>query len=514
MDNKFDEIIKKHAVAQQVSPSEKVARVLGFKMFFKNILFFHKVKAIAGIVTIAAIASTAYYTTESNKIADCNCKLNNRIVGENEANQKLLAIKNVNSGNNIADNHVNVSQSDTTPLNKDNSDLKTSSSDQHSLVSQNDNPHTSSNSVQGSDAQKDNSDVSKDVDFAKVEKKSNSNTLNNYNNTTADKMVAKNELKEESENLKVEQFSKVQNTSVTESNLQKISPIPAIHLTSEIENSSVNGVPEIEMNQDDYATKKSTRGISIDAYYGVVSKSKINNSLAKGSSEYYWDFYKQNGYQKSTYGGLNVNYMYNGFKFGSGLGCYKINETRPNYKYEYDTTTFLPFGGIILSGTRVYEEDTTLILYTPHEQDVMSAFESNQNSYTYITIPLSVGYELYLKKISFEANTGIVYQRLIGTDGLSVKVDDYEDESKGLYYYSDRYMTTTNKNKDAFNKNMLRLNLNLISRYRMTDQLDLFAGVNYGASFNTIYKKEYFIEKNVQNFGVNFGVTYHLNKRI
>lgn len=515
MSNKFDDIIKSQLESIQVDPTKRTRRILGFKLFFLNLLQFHKAKVAVGVSAVA-IASAFFFLNISQDDAKKESVAND--TEKQQLNKKNEEIAETNTNKDLLNTSEQQGKDDI--VEKQNTNAVDESGDISNSVKSDDKDKLVSDNESNSD--------SKLVTLS-VEKNKRSNQevknvihedrkgLNNSDNGIAQ---STDELK--SNNNKQENDQRVANESFNTSNNQKqinehqilADVLQPNIIATDVEGELSSNVPQFEMNEDDYANNPKTRGISIDAYYTAINNTKINNKIQDGSV-YYWDFYKNQGFTNSGMkGGLNVNYMYNGFKFGTGIGYNQINEIRPDYKYVYDTTTFVPFGGYTVSGTMVYEQDTTLILYTPHTKDVTDAFSSNNNQYRYITIPLSLGYEMYSGKWSFEANAGILYQRLIGASGLSVKVENFDNEAKNIFYYKDRYMTTLANNKRALNKNLVNMNLNFITRFKISSHLDLLGGVNYGTSINTIYVKNYFVSKQVQNFGIKFGVTYHINERL
>lgn len=518
MNNKFDEIIKSQLESIQVDPSKRSTRILGFKLFFLNLLQFHKAKVAVGVSAIA-IATTFFFLNTSSE------------------NEKKVAV-----ANNTEKNEVNKSTAEIIEVETNESLSGISAKDEKNgfVADRNSNVLNNEESIDLSNKLNENSEnmlsvLAEGNESKNVTKQSSGESLSNTNKyennlqnglkteSPVNRNVEAGKEKEQTSNdILAEKHSDSQNQNVNltkeinqvNENTFEADVLDPKMIVSNVEGELSTNVPPFEMNEDDYANNPKTRGLSIDAYYTVLNNTKINNSIQDGSV-YYWDFYKNTGFINSGMkGGLNINYMYNGFKFGTGVGYNQINEVRPNYQYVYDTTTFVPFGGYTVSGTMVYEQDTTLILYTPHTKDVTDAFNSKNNQYRYITIPLSLGYEVYFGKLSFEANAGILYQRLIGVSGLSVKVDDFNNEAKNIFYYKDRYMTTLNNNKNTLSKNLINMNLNFITRFKVSSHLDLFAGFNYGTSANALYKKSYFVKKQVQNYGINFGVTYHLSQRL
>lgn len=528
MSNKFDDIIKSQLESIQVDPTKRTRRILGFKLFFLNLLQFHKVKVAVGVSAVA-IASAFFFLNISQDDAKKESVANN--TEKQQLNKQNEEIAETNTNKDLLNASEQQGEDDIVEKQNTNAvdeseDISNSvkSDDKDKLISGNESFEASSNLVKDKESNSDSKLVTPSVEKNKRSNQEVKNVIHEDRKglNNSDNGIARSTDELKSYNDKQENDQRVANESFNTSNNQKqidehqilANVLQPNFIASDVEGELSSNVPPFEMNEDDYANNPKTRGISIDAYYTAINNTKINNSIQDGSV-YYWDFYKKQGFANSGMkGGLNVNYMYNGFKFGTGLGYNQINEIRPNYKYVYDTTTFVPFGGYTVSGTMVYEQDTTLILYTPHTKDVTDAFSSNNNQYRYITIPISLGYEVYLGKWSFEANAGILYQRLIGASGLSVKVENFENEAKNIFYYKDRYMTTMADNKRALNKNLVNMNLNFITRFKISSHLDLLGGVNYGTSINTIYVKNYFVSKQVQNFGINFGVTYHINERL
>ena len=55
---------------------------------------------------------------------------------------------------------------------------------------------------------------------------------------------------------------------------------------------------------------------------------------------------------------------------------------------------------------------------------------------------------------------------------------------------------------------------NAIVRVRLTRSLDLFSAVRFQYNKNNIMGDDYLLQKTYKKYGLNFGITYHLNPRL
>ena len=159
-------------------------------------------------------------------------------------------------------------------------------------------------------------------------------------------------------------------------------------------------------------------------YYSTLNKVDIDNTLDDDLSDYHWDFYKEYDYVKTgSRGGVNINYNWNNFKIGSGIQLSTLRDYKSIYKYYFMQGS--SSGGITtptVSSAVVYGEDTAQVFYAdPLNNELHQEIENEYNTYTYLKVPLTLGYEFDFKYLSLELNGGVEYGHLINSSGVEVK---------------------------------------------------------------------------------------------
>jgi hypothetical protein len=133
-----------------------------------------------------------------------------------------------------------------------------------------------------------------------------------------------------------------------------------------------------------------------------------------------------------------------------------------------------------------------------------------------LRIPLTLGYEFSFKRASFEINAGVEYTRLMKASGISYK-NGYVDvgiRPVPYYYYENMIATTYQNNMSSIRVNNWNYVANAIVRCRITRSLDLFSSFRFQYNTNNIMGDNYLLQKTYKKYGLNFGVTYHLNPRL
>ena len=175
-------------------------------------------------------------------------------------------------------------------------------------------------------------------------------------------------------------------------------------------------------------------------------------------------------------------------------------------------------GGIItpaVSSAVVYGEDTAQVFYAdPLNNELHEEIENEYNTYTYLKVPLTLGYEFDFKYLSLELNGGVEYGHLINSSGVEVKNGNIVNDPAPVYFYSDKYIAMMSRKSENLNKHQFAILANATLRVRLSPSFDLYSSVNYTQSKTGIYKDNYFMQKMHKNYGAKIGVTYYLNKRL
>lgn len=566
--NDFDKLVKEHLESMEIAPSSGLKKGLAFKMFFKNLLLFHKVKLllVLFVATSGAYVGMNYFgadkeslngetqfvkgvqenaneleevneissvSTQVNEIEEINERSSVNVQVDEKEKQQYSTTENEIDENEMsnsekkADADVAISSIN---KNEGSSDIK---NEEKSLEVQS---VKSSENVAAVSSEKKNSVESEEPPSAKKEIESDVSS-NDEITATKETLLDLNEkastetgtiLTEEAISEKIaivaqkekELEESVREESVIEEgvvvDIEKVEKIPGgIETKIELDNSlpSIVAVPSLS---DDYANDPKKRGFTIDAYVTPVNYVDIDNELDASLEEYYWDFYKEFGYVKSDVaGGMNVNYNWNNFKIGTGLQLNTFRDYKSNYKYLYLPNFMSGMGVSNISTAVVYEQDTAFVFYADHKnKELHTEIENEYNKYSCLKIPLTLGYELDLKYVSLELNAGVEYGHLIKAKGVEVKYGEVENDPVQVYFYSDKYMDLMSRKSDNLNKHQFALLANATLRVRLTQSFDFYSSFNYTQSQKGIYNEEYFLQKTYKNYGVKFGLTYYLNKRL
>jgi len=536
MKNEFDDFVKKHMKDLEVAPSSEVKRALGFALFFRNLLNFHKVKMIAALALISVGSFIAVNYSSEGEL-DINKETSQLIEGQDYSGQES------NSDKLIVENHEATAKENT--LLEDENNLRdevvynrvgNEKVESYATFAENfmampvnetseANQSSTNESVDQINARVEAVDDKKESDNANSSDETENNSMANSSRANSKAIVLSPEV------------SSVESGEINEvANIFKRSDIvlnKANIIESGINIETLKDCSQPDLSNSiafdgDYANDPKRRGFSVDLYLTPYAQNKITNEIDAFYEKYHWDFYKDFDFVKSGIsGGANVNYEWNGFKIGSGVNFNVINDYRPDYRYEFDDF-LVPYGGDAISGVNVFGtetgEDTALVFHVlPSDNDTKEELENDNNKYTYLNIPLTLGYELHTKFVSLELNGGIEYGKIIGAKGLGIKngeVDEnpypqgYADETYTVYYYRNKYMETINRKSSMLQKNTLGYIGNAVLRFHVSKSFDVFTSFKYKQSINGLYKYNYMIQKKYNSYGANIGVTYHLNKRM
>jgi len=522
--NDFDKLVKEQMSKMEVVPSTGIKKALAFKMFFNNLILFHKIKLVAALFLISSGVYFALNYSENG--APSFSEGNNEVVKE-EVDVNNSSIQN----NNLADYSVK-SASDTEGnlqkeiapkqnINKEIIKEEETNSESYSAASADSDSKETNNSIASTPEEliasdekratsiKSVANVTQVIDEEQVDKKISESS----NSKSA--VVGSNESKSTAFNSD-NKFS-LETIIPEDESIQKFDIINPVVIETEIVLNNLLPNPIVIQPIDDYATNPKKRGFTIDAYYSTLNKVDIDNTLDDDLSEYHWDFYKEHDYVKTgSRGGVNINYNWNNFKIGSGIQLSTLRDYKSIYKYYFLEGS--SSGGITtptVSSAVVYGEDTAQVFYAdPLNNELHQEIENEYNTYTYLKVPLTLGYEFDFKYLSLELNGGVEYGHLIHSSGVEVKRGNVVNDPVPFYFYSDKYIGMMSRKSESLNKHQFAILANATLRVRLSPSFDLYSSVNYTQSKSGIYQDNYFLQKTYKNYGAKIGVTYYLNKRL
>lgn len=476
--NEFDNIIKSNLENVSVTPTPSVGKTLGRKMVLKNIWFFHKKKAALVLLLICS-SSLFLWNNSSNDLAFSEQLANtNNNINSNTELEENATKTNVNIENNISSNTKEIENS-----------IKT----------------TSISSKKKNDTRN---------NYAKIN--STTTTKSNLKNTFSNKNTPTQQLKN-SFDQKVNR-TKEQLANFTPEDIQnkRFSNKNAQFLTFDNKNSIVDYTYDETINSDYAQTNKSS--ISFDAFLTPYNQTKISNTLDEQYQNNWWDFYRKTGLVSSGLeGGIRVNYDWKNIVTSTGITYNKVRNYSPKYIYESNNNQYLlnVLGLNEISGVQVNGVDSAhYVFYTAKDQELINSIENDAYStFHYINIPLKTGYEFKAEKFSILLQAGVAFNKLIGANGNYLR--RYQtSETLDIYYNKGIETALLTRKNSMLKKSYFSLLASLAGNVKVSPSLDLFGEFNFSQSHNSVTEKEYFLQKDVMNFGTNFGVKYYLEPRI
>ncbi len=510
MNNKeFDNLIKDGLKGFSATPSADVGKGLSRKMFFRNIWFFHKGKALLILAFISGITAFNLWETKENNVLS---------TGENEKVAQIDGIKkNTPSTNDLSDNELEYSSSKEITKHSDNTELivfnenKTSTENTTNNSSTRNIKTTSYHQEEKASLKKDkkstsltNQDKQKSkeiLDFKKQIKKSNQakNTRQDANNQSRivhfDTQTNKNETKETLRKFKRKNYQEM--------------ILPPLELAP-------YEVLDVAYNED-YA-KKHRFNFSFDAYMTPYNKVNIVNQVEEKYQSNWWDFYTNKGYQNSGMEfGLRGNVEWKNIIFSLGIKYNRVVDYKPMYKHEEIEGDFLieAFELDEISGVQVLAEDSAhYVFYTEDDEDLINHLENDKfNTYTYASIPISLGYQFQYSVFTFAVSGGMVYNKIAKVQGTYLK--RYQSNEKFDIYYNKGIETSLlTKQNDMLRSSFISYLGTVILNIAVSPSFDCFGEFNYTVGKTPITNEDYMITKTYSNYGMNFGIRYHLNPRL
>jgi len=521
--NDFDKLVKEQMSKMEVVPSTGIKKALAFKMFFNNLFLFHKIKLVAALFLISSGVYLGVNYSENGASSFSEGK--NEVVKEVDVNNSSI------QNNNLADYSVkNASNSEDNlqkeippkqNINKGIIKEEETNSESYSAASTDSEPKETNNSIKNT------------TEKLIASNKKEATAIRGVANDTqvlAEEQVDKNISESPNSKSVVVRSNESKSTAFNSGNkfsletiiseeaaIQKFDIINPVVIETEIVLNNSLPSPVFVQPIDDYVTNPKKRGFTIDVYYSTLNKVDIDNTLDDDLSDYHWDFYKEYDYVKTgSRGGVNINFNWNNFKIGSGIQLSTLRDYKSIYKYYFMQGS--SSGGITtptVSSAVVYGEDTAQVFYAdPLNNELHQEIENEYNTYTYLKVPLTLGYEFDFKYLSLELNGGVEYGHLIHSSGVEVKRGDVVNDPVSVYFYSDKYIGMMSRKSESLNKHQFAILANATLRVRLSPSFDLYSSVHYTQSKSGIYHDNYFMQKTYKNYGAKIGVTYYLNKRL
>ncbi|NQU31671.1 MAG: hypothetical protein HQ521_00410 [Bacteroidetes bacterium] len=315
-------------------------------------------------------------------------------------------------------------------------------------------------------------------------------------------------LDEEKVNINSIQISKnvIQNNDeFTKSNLflHKIKPISIVgqNLNNTNQFNAIQREPE---SQNDYTLSDvNTLGkfsISMEVGYGKPYRTISSEPQFEGFKNYRIENEK---FTSNLSYGIKLNYQYKNWVLSTGLDYTTISEEL-NYKL-YETVVD-PDGGYFNIDTIwaffYNQEDNIVPMAIGYDRTWVDEYKNenyqinNTNHYSYIEIPVQLGYKFNFKKfsvcLSVGASFGFLYS-IAGKLPLPNSIDFVELE----------------KNSKYIETSITNLNLGLVLEYSITPNYGIYIKPFYKHGMNSIYKN-YPLSVRYTYAGVKFGINIYL----
>ena len=154
---------------------------------------------------------------------------------------------------------------------------------------------------------------------------------------------------------------------------------------------------------------------------------------------------------------------------------------------------------IVMDSTQIIKYDTlTAIKYDSVKVVVVDAvkeirFIDVRNQYSYIEIPITIGYEFNAKhKFSYVINAGLVTGIFVNAKGKGVTLSNEIVDLNTLPFMK---LTFTGMASAGIH-------------YKFSKEMSLILEATYRKNFTSIYETDYFMEKRFDSFGLKVGVKY------
>jgi len=129
-----------------------------------------------------------------------------------------------------------------------------------------------------------------------------------------------------------------------------------------------------------------------------------------------------------------------------------------------------------------------------HNLDSTTTKSAQRNRFSYLTIPLLLGYNLNYKKLNINLRAGIGYSYLITESGqyINYQLTDFE--------------------KSLPKKNIVNYIVSPIIGYSLNDNFSLIVNPQMIINSKSILSKTEVVQR-YKNYGISFGLSYHFSEK-
>lgn len=145
---------------------------------------------------------------------------------------------------------------------------------------------------------------------------------------------------------------------------------------------------------------------------------------------------------------------------------------------------------------RVATYDTSY--YNTIDTNVITTYYQKINRYSYIEIPLSIGYAFKINKFTIRPSVGAILSLMINSSGKGISNVNRNE----VYDFDELDLPFMN-----FQVSMM---FGVGFEYHIQDNLSLYIQPIYRKNLSSIYKKESIYDKKFSGFGASFGLTFYL----
>ncbi len=508
----FDSIIREQLAQQAVTPSPGVKKVLTKKLFFQNLWIFHKIKLVFTLIGASAVAVASIYvlsdtnsTTEFGKVAfkDESWFLNDEVLAPHQLTENSKeTIANKNETTIIKENGEANYENNTSDDIYQNEGVEPVSNDPNYTTTT-----TTTNNAEAAGENK--------LNKSKSKSKNTNPALHELSTTSNDDQVNN----ESSKNETVEQHAEnplFENNFTSTITFQEA--LPALNqpvLSSVVLDTNV-GEKVLLGKSKPYIYKE----LSFDVFSNVQNQGLITNEMTNEVYKtYYWDFYADQEERKmpTTFGaGINLaigTYRHK-LNISSGFNYTKMEETKTKYEFnEVTSQAWLDvFGVNEFSWINTYGKDTcTTCFYASATDELKNEIREEFNKYTYVNVPLQLGYTLNLGMVSLGLKGGIQTSILGNAKGLYSK-KSFIEEGEQLYFWKGLEMTTLSRENDMLKPVYFSYMIGGEVKLRLTSKIDAMLGYNYIKSAGNLTKDDYLYSKKYTNQSLQVGLSFYPNR--
>ncbi|WP_107037230.1 hypothetical protein [Brumimicrobium mesophilum] len=324
-------------------------------------------------------------------------------------------------------------------------------------------------------------------------------------NSNSQRIEKQEELARESKNISI---AKTENKNINEEDNFTDSTI--ISKTSENKISS----DSTQTTTEDSISRVAEKAIKDSS--SIAEKNKINqNNLAKlkieaqvfGGFNYGGQYFSKNTQSGASFNvekspmftptfGFNINTTFKNISLGSGIEHFKTSEKIDLNTVEYFETDTIEIVGYmadsIIFDSVTQQWDTTYISIfdTVTYNDTINTSENWVNTYSWISVPLNVGYRFDFGKWAVIPKAGVTF-------------------NFGLRKSSGQYYNSSGENPGITTIKPVQFNIDYLLQLeirRSINKFDLYLSPNYRGNLKPIFPEEPI--RNYKSFGVRFGVAY------